>query len=137
VAFQFPTSSWLDKLETQTGYIMGVVILAAGITAIAWVPNFCWLLLAVVVMILGENMFFPIAYTIITQIGPESDRGMYVGAFNLFLNLGGNLSPLLGGTIWQVTGNPNLPWLLSPLYALVAVLLAVLLRRSHPQPKTS
>ena len=137
VLFQFPTSSWLEKLEKHTGYIMGVVILAAGITMIALAPNFYWLLLAVVVMTLGENMFFPIAYTIITRIGPESDRGMYVGVFNLFLNLGGNLSPLLGGTIWQLTGNPNLPWLLSPLYALIAVLLAVLLRRSHPQPKTS
>jgi MFS family permease len=110
---------------------MGVVILAAGITAISFAPNIYWLLLAVAVMTLGENMFFPIAYTLVTQLGLESDRGMYVGAFNLFLNLGGNLSPLLGGTVWQLTGNANLPWLLSPVYALVSVMMAVLFSRSH------
>ena len=131
VLLQFPTSSWLERLPKQTGYIMGVVILAAGITAISFAPNIYWLLLAVAVMTLGENMFFPIAYTLVTQLGLESDRGMYVGAFNLFLNLGGNLSPLLGGTVWQLTGNANLPWLLSPVYAFISVMMAVLFGRSH------
>ena len=75
----------------------------------ALAPNFSWLLFAVVVMTSGENMFFPIASTLVSQLEPEPDRGTYFGAFNLFLSLGGNISPLLGGTIWQLTGNANLP----------------------------
>jgi FSR family fosmidomycin resistance protein-like MFS transporter len=132
VALQFPTSSWLEKIPKQTGYILGVVILTIGITALAVAPNFYWLLVAVVVMTLGENMFFPIAQTLVTEIAPEAERGMYVGAFNLFLNIGGNVSPLLGGGIWQLTGNPNLPWLLSPVYAGISVGLAILFRLRHP-----
>jgi len=134
VALQFPTSSWLEKIPQQTGYILGVVILAAGITSLALAPSFYWLLLAVVVMTLGENMFFPIAQTLVTEIAPEAERGMYVGAFNLFLNIGGNLSPLLGGTIWQLTGNAYLPWLLSPVYAGISVALAILCKIKPPRP---
>jgi len=133
VAFQFPTSYWVDKVPKQTGYVLGVVVLAAGISAIALAPSFYWLLLAVAIMTIGENMFFPIAYSLVTQIGPESDRGMYVGALNLFLSLGANISPLLGGTIWQVTGEPNLPWLLSPVYAFISVMLLILFRRNRPK----
>jgi MFS family permease len=105
VALQFPTSTYLERFPKQTGYILGVVILAADITSLALAPTFHWLLVAVVIMTIGENMFFPIAQTLVTEIAPEAQRGMYVGAFNLFLNIGGNVSPLLGGTIWQLTGN--------------------------------
>ncbi len=128
VALQFPTSTWLEKFPKQTGYILGVVILAGGITGLALAPTFQWLLVACVIMTLGENMFFPIAQTLVTEIAPEAERGMYVGAFSLFLSIGGNVSPLLGGTIWQLTGNANLPWLLSPIYAAISVGLAILFR---------
>ncbi len=129
VALQFPTSNWLEKFPKQAGYILGVIIMAVGITGLALAPSFYWLLVAVVIMTLGENMFFPIAQTLVTEIAPEAERGTYVGAFSLFLNIGGNMSPLLGGTIWQLTGNANLPWLLSPLYAAISVGLVILFRR--------
>jgi len=132
VVLQFPTSSWLEKIPKQSGYILGVVILAIGITSLALAPSFYWLLVAVVVMTLGENMFFPIAQTLVTEIAPEAERGMYVGAFSLFLNIGGNVSPLLGGAIWQLTGNANLPWLLSPVYATISVALAIFFRLKRP-----
>ena len=132
VVLQFPTSRWLEKIPKQSGYILGVVILAVGITSLALAPNFYWLLVAVVVMTLGENMFFPIAQTLVTEIAPEAERGMYVGAFSLFLNIGGNVSPLLGGAIWQLTGNANLPWLLSPVYAAISVALAIVFRLKRP-----
>jgi MFS family permease len=125
VATQFPTSKWVERFSKQMGYVLGVVILAAGITGLALAPNFYWLLASVVLMTIGENMFFPIAQTLVTEIAPEAERGMYVGALSLFMSLGGNISPLLGGTIWQVTGNANLPWLLSPIYAGISVVLAI------------
>ncbi len=128
VLFQFPTSRWLERVPDQTGYILGVVVMAVGITSLALAPTFYWLLLAVVIMTLGENMFFPIASTMVTEISPESERGMYVGVLNLFLSMGANISPLLGGTIWQLTGNANLPWLLSPLYAAVSIVLAIIFK---------
>jgi MFS family permease len=132
VALQFPTSTWLEKVPRQTGYILGVVILAFGITGIAFAPSFHWLLASVVLMTIGENMFFPIASVLVTEIAPEAERGMYVGAFSLFLSIGSNLSPLLGGTVWQVTGNPYLPWLMSPVYAAISVGLALFYKLQHP-----
>jgi MFS family permease len=132
VVLQFPTSTYLERIPRQTGYILGVVILAAGITSIGLAPNFHWLLVSVILMTIGENMFFPIASVLVTEIAPEAERGMYVGAFSLFLSIGSNLSPLLGGTIWQVTGNPYLPWLLSPVYAAISVALAVFYKLRHP-----
>jgi MFS family permease len=132
VALQFPTSTWLERIPKQTGYILGVVILASGITSIALAPTFHWLLLSVVLMTVGENMFFPIASVLVTEIAPEADRGMYVGAFSLFLSVGSNLSPLLGGAIWQATGNPYLPWLLSPIYAAISVGLALFYKVKPP-----
>lgn len=131
VALQLPTSTWLERIPKQTGYIIGIIILACGITSIALAPTFHWLLVSVVLMTLGENMFFPISLTIVTEMAPEAERGTYVGAFNLFLNIGANLSPLVGGMVWQLTGNPFLPWLLSPVYAAISVGLA-LFYRLHP-----
>jgi len=124
VALQFPTSRWLEKYPSQIGYIAGVIILALGITSMAVAPSFEWLVVSVIVMTVGENMFFPIALALVAEIAPEAERGMYVGAFGLFLSIGGNISPLLGGAVWQLTGNPYLPWLLSPLYAAISVGLA-------------
>jgi MFS family permease len=129
VALQLPTSRWLERVPKKTGYILGVVIMAVGITALAIAPSFHWLLFAVVIMTVGENMFFPIASALVAEIAPEAERGTYIGAFSLFLSVGGNLSPLLGGTIWQISGNPYLPWLLSPVYAGISVGLALLLRK--------
>lgn len=136
VALQFPTSRWLDKLPKQTGYILGVIILALGITSIAVAPSFEWLIGSVIIMTVGENMFFPIASALVTEIAPEAERGMYVGAFSLFLSIGGNISPLLGGAVWQLTGNPYLPWLLSPIYAAISVGLAAFYKVRHA-PTTS
>jgi len=139
VILQFPTSTWLDRFSKQRGYILGVVIMAIGITGLALAPDFYWMLFSVVVMTVGENMFFPIASALITEIAPEAERGMYVGAFSLFLGLGGNLSPLLGGMVWQATNNPYLPWLLSPIYAAVSVGLAMVYRprrRTGQRPST-
>jgi len=132
VILQFPTSHYLDRIPKQTGYILGVVILAAGITSIGIAPTFEWLLVSVILMTIGENMFFPIASVLVTEIAPEAERGMYVGIFSLFLGLGGDSSPLLGGTVWQITGNPYLPWLLSPVYAAISVGLALYYRLRHP-----
>jgi MFS family permease len=131
VALQLPTSSWLEKLPRKSGYILGVVIMATGITSLALAPSFHWLIFAVVIMTIGENMFFPIASAFVAEIAPEAERGTYFGAFSLFLSVGGNVSPLLGGTIWQITGNPFLPWLLSPIYAGISVSLALLLHKRH------
>lgn len=132
VALQFPTSSWLQKFPKQLGYILGIVIMALGITGIALAPDFYWLMGAVVLMTVGENMFFPIASALVTEIAPEAERGMYVGAFSLFLSIGSNVSPLLGGMVWQVTGNASLPWLMSPIYAGISVALALYYRLKHP-----
>lgn len=132
VLLQFPTSHYLDRFPKQTGYILGVVILAAGITSIGIAPTFEWLLVSAILMTIGENMFFPIASVLVTEIAPEAERGMYVGIFSLFLGLGGDTSPLLGGMVWQITGNPYLPWLLSPVYAAVSVGLALYYRLRHP-----
>ena len=132
VALQFPTSAYLDRLPKQTGYILGVVILATGITSIGIAPTFEWLLVSVILMTIGENMFFPIASVLVTEIAPEAERGMYVGVFSLFLGLGGDASPLLGGTVWQIAGNPYLPWLLSPVYAAISVGLALYYRLRYP-----
>ena len=131
VALQFPTSRWLDRFPKQTGYIVGVIVLSLGITSIAIAPSFEWLVVSVIVMTIGENMFFPIASTLVTEIAPEAERGMYVGAFSLFLSIGANLSPLLGGAVWQFTGNPYLPWLLSPLYAAISIGLAAFFQLRH------
>lgn len=133
VILQLPTSNWLQKIPKQLGYIMGVVIMAMGITGIALAPDFYWLMGASALMTVGENMFFPIASALVTEIAPEADRGMYVGAFSLFLSVGANVSPLLGGMVWQVTGNAELPWLLSPIYAGISVALAVYYRLKHPR----
>jgi MFS family permease len=84
-------------------------------------------------MTIGENMFFPLAMAMVAEIAPEAERGMYIGAFALFLYVGGNLSPLLGGLTWDVSGNPMLPWLLSPVYAAVTVILALLLKPRRAQ----
>jgi len=128
VLLQFPTSFFIGRIPKRSGYVLGVVLMAVGITGIALAPDFPSLLGMVVLMTIGENMFFPLAMAMVAEIAPEAERGMYIGAFALFLYVGGNLSPLLGGIVWDVSGNPMLPWLLSPIYAAVTVILALLLK---------
>jgi MFS family permease len=133
VLLQFPTSFFIGRIPKRSGYVLGVVLMAIGITGIALAPDFPSLLGMVVLMTLGENMFFPLAMAMVAEIAPEAERGMYIGAFALFLYVGGNLSPLLGGLTWDVSGNPMLPWLLSPVYAAVTVILALLLKPRRAQ----
>ena len=48
-------------------------------------------------MTVGENMFFPIASAPVTEMAPEAELGIHVGASSLFLSIGAKVSPLLGG----------------------------------------
>lgn len=128
VLLQFPTSFLVGRIPKRSGYVLGVVLMAVGITGIAFAPDFVSLLGTVVIMTIGENMFFPLAMALVAEMAPEAERGMYMGAFALFLYIGGNLSPLLGGIVWDLSGDPLLPWLLSPIYAAVTVLLALTLK---------
>lgn len=51
----------------------------------------------VIIMTVVENMFFPIASALVTEMAPEAELGIHVGTSSLFLSIGAKVSPLLGG----------------------------------------
>lgn len=125
VAFQVPTSAIVNKVSKRPGLIAGILIMALGILAIGFVRTFVGFALAMILMTIGENIFFPLTTAIASELAPEAEKALFLGTFGLSMGLGFILSPLLGGLLWEFTGSGRMPWLATPIYAGIAVALAL------------
>ncbi|RLG50208.1 MAG: hypothetical protein DRN96_08285 [Thermoproteota archaeon] len=90
--------------------------------------SFQQLAACMVAMTIGENLFFPSMEALAANLAPEAERATFLGTYILASGVGWGLSPLIGGLIWDMTGSPRAPWLLTAPYAAAFLTLLALLQ---------
>ena len=128
---------WAGRLADRRGRRL-LMVVGAGVFAISVVGYVA--ATSVVVLVLmrlltgaGEAFFFVGAASAINDLAPEERRGEAVSFFSLALYVGIGVGPVLGEVI-SSGGAFNRAWILSAAFGAVAVLLALRIPETRPEP---
>lgn len=127
---QFPVLRLLEARSIELRLTIGLALMFAAQVgfATAGVKQMSILVLATIVLSLGELIVFPTFSVKIDRLTPDDLRGSYFGAGNLY-SLGSAVAPLLGGGLLQYLGGTGLFAVLSMICLFVLVLHAVTSRK--------
>ncbi len=111
VVFQYPVSRGVDKLPRARGFVLGSLFYGLGWLLFAWITDFSWAVMAMVVVTAGEIIVTPLALSVVAEFSPEDKRGRYMGFFGLSTSLSASSGPLLGGILLDAfPANPLFIW---------------------------
>ncbi|PKP94627.1 MAG: MFS transporter [Alphaproteobacteria bacterium HGW-Alphaproteobacteria-16] len=132
IVLQYPLVRWLEKhLSTAQILIAGVLIMATGVAAMAFVSSFVPFLVCVAIFSLGAILTRPTQQSIIASMANPAAMGTFLGFSSLALAFGGGIGNVAGGWMFDqatVLGIPALPWIVfAGMAALCALGLGVLL----------
>jgi DHA1 family multidrug resistance protein B-like MFS transporter len=95
VLLALKVNSLLRQLSDRTRVYVGVALYAGGFAVLA-VTNTAWLLLlAVVVLTMGELMNTPVQQGLLAELAPDDGRPRYMAAYYLHIRFGQVVNSLL------------------------------------------
>jgi MFS family permease len=109
VIFQFWISRTIRKYDPFLMMMLGALFLMAGFGMIGFVGGFALFLVAVIVITIGEMIFFPTAQALAANFAPENMRGRYMAAYGLAWAIPATIGPAAAGLILDHY-NPDLLW---------------------------
>ena len=121
VVCQVPITRLIERLRPGPVLAAGALCYGAGYGAVALSVAPLPLAGAVVLLTLGEVLFFPLAGAVTAELAPAARRGRWFGWLMVAYGLGAILSPLLGGWVLTRWGDAAL-WACSPPLGLAAAL---------------
>lgn len=133
VLAQLPISIAIERVRITTGLALGALLYGAGYGLVALPPALGPLAVAMLLLTLGETLFFPLASVLTAKLAPEAVRGRWFGALVMAFGAGSVLSPVIGSWVMRAHGDAAL-WLLSPALAVVAAVGLLLLGRGELPP---
>ena len=126
VLFQYPVIQLAERrLRPMPMLIIGMLIMAIGLGAVAIATNLALLISCVIIFTLGTLLATPTQQSITANLSDPRALGSYFGISSLALALGGGLGNVAGGLLTDFArqvSQPALPWLT---YALIGVISAV------------
>ncbi|MDJ0276242.1 MFS transporter [Sphingomonas sp. 2R-10] len=134
ILLQYPAMRWLERrLATEQILIVGVILMAVGMSVIAFVDSFPAFLVAVAVFSFGTLLTRPTQQTITAGLADRNALGTFLGFNSLAMAVGGGIGNFLGGWMFDIAGRiatPMLPWLV---FASVALFTGLALRALLPR----
>ncbi len=97
VIFQFWISRTIRKYDPFLMMMLGALFLMAGFGMIGFVRGFALFLVAVIVITVGEMIFFPTAQALAVNFAPEKMRGRYMAAYGLAWAIPATIGPAAAG----------------------------------------
>lgn len=104
-------SRWINAVQLLG---LGMILMASGLGAIAFAHNTLQLLACVVIYVLGSLLAMPSQQTASAELAKPAALGAYFGVGALSLALGGGIGNLVGGYLYDLgieRNLPQLPWL--------------------------
>jgi len=121
VLFQF----WISrKIRTYSPFLMmmlSALFLTIGFGMIGFVHGLPLFLLAVIIITMGEMLFFPTSQVLAANFAPEDMRGRYMAVFGLVWAIPATVGPGAAGLILD-NYNPDLLWYIGGVLCTVAAL---------------
>lgn len=123
VLLQYPMAAITSSRPKYRVLICGSLLVFAGLITFSWVGSYALAILAMTLLSFGEIIFSPVALTVVSDIAPKSQRGLYMGTFSLSETLGHSTGPFIGGILMDVFPNdPIFIWGGLSTFALAAAL---------------
>ncbi len=87
---------------------LGAALIGLGLGLTAFVSNLAAIVPLMMLLALGEALFWPISSAAVSEMAPAALRGTYMGAWTLVDSAGRGIGPLIGGLIMaRVGGREN------------------------------
>ena len=102
VLLQYPMASITSNRPKYKVLITGSLLVFAGLITFSWVGSYTLAVLAMVMLSFGEITFSPIALSVVSDIAPKRQRGLYMGTFSLSETLGHATGPFVGGILMDI-----------------------------------
>ena len=127
---QFPVLRLLESrsIDARLNFGIALMFVAQIVFAVARAGHMPLLVLATVILSVGELIVFPTFSVKIDRLTPDDLRGSFFGAGNLYA-LGSAAAPLLGGAMLQYAGGIGLFSVLAVVCLFVLVLHAIARRK--------
>lgn len=104
-ALMLPVAGLGDKIGRKRVHLTGVALFGAGALFTALAPTFALLIVARIVMAVGNVMSQSVGTAMVVSIFPPHERGKALGSQTTAVSIGGATGPIVGGLLLQVA-----PW---------------------------
>jgi MFS family permease len=121
VLFQFWISRAIRKYPPFLMMILGAFFLAIGFSMIGFVRESVLFLVAVIIITVGEMIFYPTGQVLAANFAPADMRGRYMAVYGLAWAIPATIGPAAAGLILDNL-NPNLLWYIGGLLCAVAAI---------------
>jgi MFS family permease len=118
VLFELPLTSWTRKFIPIRVMSIGYALVGIGMGVNFFGASLTILIVAMVVVTLGEMISLPIAHSYIAGLAPEEMRGRFMGVLGIAWNSATMLGPALGMALFSIW--PNGVWLACLILGLAA-----------------
>ncbi len=120
-SLMLPMGRVADMTGRRRLHLLGLSLFAVGAVAVAAAPTFPLLIVARVVMSVGNAMGQSVGTAMVVAVFPEHERGKAIGSQTTAVAVGAASGPILGGLILQV-----LPWQAMFLLLLIPISVAII-----------
>jgi len=119
VLFQFWISRTIRKYPPFLMMMLGALFLTVGFGTIGFVSGSAFFLAAIIIITVGEMVFFPTGQVLAANFAPADMRGRYMAVYGLAWAIPATVGPAAAGLILD-NFNPNLLWYIGGVLCAVA-----------------
>ncbi|MBN6186788.1 MFS transporter [Aneurinibacillus sp. BA2021] len=139
IVLQLKVTAWLRSISARFVLIgVGALLMGISLFLLGFVTTVEMIIIDGLLFAAGNMMAAPVLHDVVTLFAPASRLGAYYGFNSFSLAIGGALSTVLGGWLYDMGDAwrlPMLPWLFCLVTGLVVCLSMYKLEMS-PQPQT-
>ena len=118
VIFELPLTNWTRKFNPQRMMAFGYTLIGGGLGLLTLGSSLSMLLIAMVILTIGEMIALPVSSSYVAELAPENMRGRYMGFFGFSWSLSIGLGPMIGLAVFS--HSPFILWMLCGIAGLIA-----------------
>ncbi len=130
---QVGTGALSDRVGRRLPIVVGMVVQAAAIGAIAAGDGFTTWLVAAMALGVGTALVYPTLIAVVADVAAPSWRASAIGVYRLWRDLGFAIGAIVSGVIADAAGIPAAIWLVAVLTAASGLIAAALLDETRPR----
>ena len=128
VFMELPLTNLTRRFDPQKAMAFGYILIGGGLCVLAFGATLPMLILAIVVLTLGEMIAMPISSSYVASLAPDDMRGRYMGVLGFSWNTAVGVGPMVGLFIFG--RSPELLWSLCGITGVVAASLILVRSRA-------
>lgn len=129
VFLELPLTNWTRRYDAQKLMALGYALMGGGLALLAFGAGVSMLILAMVVLTIGEMISSPVASSYVANLAPDQMRGRYMGFSGFSWNIAAGVGPMAG--LWLYGTSPEMLWVLCGIAGLAAA--GLILIRTIPE----